>query len=113
MAGRVIIAGQLPVYKHTSQRLLITSGHNAQHGQLCHSVCACVDGVVHMRMFMHAQSNRCRQVSLFLLPQSFFLLCSTSLCLYFEMHMSAMTQHVPILSDLVSGSADHSRTLTI
>lgn len=35
-----------------------------------------------------------------LLSHSFSLLCSGSPHLYFEMHMSAVTQHVPILSDL-------------
>lgn len=36
--------------------------------------------------------------------------CSRSLRLYFETHMPAVTQHVPILSDLVLGSADRSAT---
>lgn len=38
------------------------------------------------------------------------LVCSRSLRLYFETHMPAVTQHVPILSDLVLGSVDRSAT---
>ncbi len=66
-------------------------------------------GLMHMCMFMHAQSNHFRQVSF--LSHSFSLLCSRSLSLYFEMHMSSITQHVPVLSDLVQAkqiTAEHS-----
>lgn len=85
----------IAVYKLPSQRLIITSGHGTQRRAWMGSgTCAC--------SCMRRQTTAGE-------PPSLLPLCSHSAHLYFEMHMCAVTQHVLILSHLVSGSVGCSR----
>lgn len=107
--GLVIAGQQQPVY---FAKIPITSWHNTQHGVTAYVLVRRTGGSCTCACSCMLESNRCRRVSPALLSHSS---SSPRSGLFSGVSISrrtcrAVTQHVPILSDLVSGSADRSRT---